>query len=98
MADRSPHQEKIIGRYYENRDDIMLARLGEIVSELYLSESDRKRGRLWKRAEQAMKALNVPSQLAQYITQQRDPEILARNLRDWLDSYKRAKPDRRKPQ
>ena len=92
MADYSPHQKKIIGRYYDRRDEIALARLGEIVSELYLAETDRKRDQLWKRAEQAMNALKVLPSLADHILRKRSPEILARNLRDWLASAKKPGP------
>jgi hypothetical protein len=89
MADYSPHQKKVIGQYYARRDEIALARLGEIVSELYLAATDRKRDQLWKRAEQAMKALKVPPRLADHILRRRDAEVLARNLRDWLASAKK---------
>ena len=33
MADRTPHQDRIVKRYYDNRDAIMLNRLGELVSQ-----------------------------------------------------------------
>ncbi len=90
MTEHSPYQKKVIGRYYDRRDEIALARLGEIVSELYLAETERKRDRLWKRAEQAMNALKVPPRLADHILQQRKPETLARNLRDWLKAAKKS--------
>jgi hypothetical protein len=31
-----------------------------------------------------MKALNVPASIAEHILTQRKPEVLARNLRNWL--------------
>ena len=92
MTDYTPHQKKIIERYYNHRDEIMLARLGEIVSELYLADSDTQRDRLWKRAEKAMTALQVPERVARHILERRDPEVLARNLSGWL---KKAEQPRR---
>ena len=86
MADYTPHQQKIIAGYYENRDEIMLARIGEIVSELYLADTDAKRDRLWDRAAKAMKGLKVSPRLAGHILTQRKPEILAHNLKTWLDA------------
>ena len=83
MPDYSRHQKKIIERYYDHRDDIALARLGDIVSELYLADSQRKRDLLWKRAEKAMIALKVKDTLRSTILQRRDPETLARRLREW---------------
>ena len=86
MADYTPHQEKVIKRYYDHRDEIMLAKLGEIVSDLYLADTQAKRDRLWDRAAKAMKGLEVQPTLVQHILSQRKPEVLARNLRVWLDA------------
>jgi hypothetical protein len=89
MPDYTPHQKKIIERYYDNRDQIMLERLGEIATDLYLAESPGARKRLWARAAKAMKALKVKPALMEHILAQEKPEILATNLRGWLDSGKK---------
>ena len=78
------HQKAIISRYYDNLDTITLAKLQEMVSELYLADSDKKRDRLWNRVAQAMNRLKIPSPIADHIVAQKDIEILARNLQDWL--------------
>jgi len=85
MADYSPHQKKIISRYYDNRDQIMLAKLQEIVTELYLADSESKQNRLWKRAESAMKSLKIPATQIAHLLEQKKPETLAHNLRLWLE-------------
>ena len=85
MPDYTPHQKRIIGAYYKNRDEIMLARLQEIVTELYLAENDAALNRLWSRADKAMRALHIPRSLVEHILAKRDPQVLARNLRRWLD-------------
>ena len=84
MPDYTRHQKKIIERYYDRRDEIMLGKLQEIVTELYLAETEAKRDQLWKRAEKAMKALKVPDTIAQNILSQAKPEILAKNVRQWM--------------
>ncbi|HWL95436.1 MAG TPA: hypothetical protein VNT79_18100 [Phycisphaerae bacterium] len=84
MADHTPHQRKIIDRYYENRDGIMLGKLSELVSELYLAETDKKREQLWKRVETAMKNLKVRDAIAAKILAERKPDLLANHLKDWL--------------
>ena len=84
MADLTPYQKKIVERYYDRRDEIMLSRLQELVSELYLAETDKKRNALWKRVEQAMANLKTPGPVAAHILRSRKPEILARNVEDWL--------------
>jgi hypothetical protein len=50
----SNHQRGIVNRYYQNRDTIALNTVGEIVSELYLVESAKKRDQLWSRASKAL--------------------------------------------
>jgi hypothetical protein len=86
MTEYTPHQKGIIRRYYDNRDRIMLARLGEIVTDLQLADTEAKIDRLWSRAEKAMKALKVPAGILEHILTQRNPEILAHNLRGWLQA------------
>jgi hypothetical protein len=80
----SNYQKKVISRYYENLDTIALTRLQELVSELYLADSDSKRDRLWKRVEQAIEKLAVPEQIKRHIVESRDLKVLAANLEQWL--------------
>lgn len=82
--DYTPHQQNIISGYYRNLDTIMLAKLQELVTELYLADTPVKRDRLWKRVEQAMTKLGIPAKLAEHILASKDIEILAANLQDWL--------------
>lgn len=86
MGDFTPHQRKIIERYYDRRDEIMLGRLQEIVTELYLAESQVRIDRLWERARKAMGSLKVPAGIVEHLLTKRDPETLARNLRGWLET------------
>ena len=89
MPDYTRHQKKIIERYYDRRDEIMLGKLQEIVTELYLAETQAKRDQLWKRAEKAMTALKVPDTIAQHILTQAKPEILAKNVRQWREDARK---------
>ncbi len=87
MADLSPHQKRIVDRYYQHRDTIMTSRLGELVTELYLAETDRQRDRLWTRAEKAMRNLEWKDAMVAHILNQRRPEILAEHLNDWMKGH-----------
>jgi hypothetical protein len=79
------HQRKIIERYYENLDTIMLTKLQELVSEIYLAEGrKRKLDQLWDRAGKAMANIGVPPEIKAHILAKRSPEILAKNIEDWL--------------
>ncbi len=83
------HQLGIISNYYEHLDTIMLTKLQELVSELYLADTAKKRDRLWQRVSQAMDKLKIPPAIAEHIMAEKDVQILARNLQDWL---KHAQP------
>jgi len=84
MAEFTPHQRKIIDRYYSQRDAIMLSRLQELAGELYLADTPAKQDRLWKRVDAALANLKVAPALRSHIVASRDPAILARNLKDLL--------------
>jgi hypothetical protein len=64
----------------------MLQRLSELVTELYLADTEPKRKRLWERAEKAMGQLEIPAEIIGHIVEKRRVEILAKNLQDWLKS------------
>ncbi len=83
MGDFSSYQKKVINRYYDNRDDIMITKLSEIVTELYLADTAAKQDRLWKRAETAMKNLKIKDHHIAHIMEQRNVEVLAKHLKDW---------------
>jgi hypothetical protein len=76
MADYTPHQQKIIERYYRNRDHLAEQRLAELVSEVYLA-SGKKLDQLWKQVEVSLNKLNLPPSRVEHLMAQRDPELLA---------------------
>jgi len=80
MAKSRSRQEKIISNYYRNRNEIMLQRLGEIVSEICVVESEGRRRQLWQRAEKALRNLETPEREIARILDSRSPETLAKFL------------------
>lgn len=78
------YQKKVISNYYQNLDTIALTRLQELVSELYLADTETKRQKLWQRVDQALEKLGIPAPLKQHILHSRDVKILASNLEQWL--------------
>jgi len=84
QQDYSAHQQRIITKYYNQLDTIMLQKLQELVGELYLASTDTKRNRLWERVHKAMLNLKLPDQLVEHIMAKKDVEVLARNLQEWL--------------
>ena len=81
---RSEYQNKLISNYYENLDTIMLQKLSELVTELYLAETPAKKKLLWQRAHKAMLKLKIKPAIIDHIMANKDVEILAKNLNDWL--------------
>ena len=77
MADFSPHQQKIIKRYYNNYDAIASQRLAELVGELYLTDGEKKRDKLWVRVAELLTKLEFPASRVEHLLQRRDPALLA---------------------
>ncbi len=77
MAERdySPYQQKIIKRYYDNRDTSQLQRLAELATEIYLAEG-KKRERLWTQVAQTLTRLGLPESRVQHVLDKRDPALL----------------------
>ncbi len=83
MAERSRHQQRIIKRYYDNREAISLQRLSELVTELYLAEG-KGRDRQWKYIIAALEKLDVkPSRIA-HLRDQDAPQLLAKLVEELM--------------
>jgi len=87
----SQYQKSVITGYYNNLDTIMLQKLGELVTELYLAETQAKKDRLWDRVHKAMVKLKIPPAIIDHIMKQQDVEILAKNLQDWQSGKNKGK-------
>ena len=59
MAQLTRHQQSIVKRYYDNLETVLLQRLGEQVTDLYLAEG-KKRAKLWESIESSLAKLEVP--------------------------------------
>jgi hypothetical protein len=79
MSYRTPYQEKVIKRYYENRDDIMTNKLAMLITDLYLSEG-KKRQQIWKRIAAALTNLKVPQSQIDHLISQDNPALLAKYI------------------
>ena len=77
--DRTPYQEKIIKRYYDNRSDLMQQKLSELVTDLYLAEG-KKRTQVWKRIATALENLKVPAAQIEALVAADNPAQLAKFL------------------
>ena len=87
----SQYQKSVISGYCINLDTIMLQKLGELVTELYLADTQAKKSRLWDRVHKAMVKLKVPLAIIDHIMKKQDVEILAKNLQDWQGGKNKGK-------
>jgi len=87
----SKYQKSVISGYYNNLDSIMLQKLGELVTDLYLADTQTKKDRLWDRAHKAMVKLKIPPAIIDHIMKKQDVEILAKNLQDWQGGKNKGK-------
>jgi hypothetical protein len=87
----SQYQKSVISGYYNNLDTIMLQKLGELVTELYLADTQARQDRLWERAHKAMVKLKIPPAIIDHIMKKQDVEILAKNIQDWQGGKNKRK-------
>ena len=77
----TPHQQKIIRRYYDNLGTIKTERLAELVGELYLAEG-KKKAKLWTQAGEVMRKLGVPAARVEHLLKQQKPELIAEVVKE----------------
>ena len=79
MPKRSAYQERIIRHYSQNQDSIMLQRLGELVTDLYLAEGKTREG-LDEDHHQRWRSWEIAPERIEYVTKADNPELLAKLL------------------
>ena len=79
----SKYQQKIIQRYYDNREAVSLQRLQELVTELYLAEG-KGRERQWKYIVAALEKLGVGQERIDHLRKQDDPKLLAKLVEEFM--------------
>jgi hypothetical protein len=77
----TPHQQKIIKRYYDNQDVLKHQRLAELVGELYLAEG-KKKAKAWADAAAAMVKLGVPQSRVDHLVKQANPALVAELVKE----------------
>ncbi|MDX2132337.1 MAG: hypothetical protein SFY69_09820 [Planctomycetota bacterium] len=73
----SPYQMGIVKRFYEHRSTVLVGRLAELVSDLYVAGDEKTRERLWKAARDTLRKAGVDEADAQSIYAERRLQDLA---------------------
>lgn len=76
MAEYTKYQQKVIKNYYDNKDNIALQRVQELVTDLYLAEG-KKREKVWESLESNLGKLNVKADTIAHLKKQNKPELVA---------------------
>jgi hypothetical protein len=75
--ERTRYQEQIIRRYYRNLDAMRAQRLQELVGDVYLATTEKRRTTLWAKAGELLAASGMPPAEVEAIVAARDVEALA---------------------
>lgn len=76
----SPHQRKLIQRYYRNLDAIRTQKLSELVTEIYLATTPKRLDSLWGRAAKLLDEKDADAEhvaAVKALLESRDVEALA---------------------
>ncbi|MDN3513188.1 MAG: hypothetical protein NG747_02170 [Candidatus Brocadia sp.] len=76
----SPYQQKVIRNFYENKDLRLIQKLGELVSDLYLETSEKKKDTGWKKIRKMLLDLKVHPNEAEYLTKDKNLAVISKKL------------------
>ena len=76
----TPYQQKVIRRFYENKDLRLIQKLGELVSNLYVETSDKKRESGWKRIKDILVDLKVHPHEVEFLTKDKNLTVISKKL------------------
>jgi hypothetical protein len=75
--DYTPYQRRVIRNHYRNRDAAREQRLAELVTEVYLATTPRKKDQLWERVRKLLEEEGIAPPEIERIVGSRDAEALA---------------------
>jgi hypothetical protein len=79
LEDYTRHQQKIIKNFYDNREDIALQRVQELITELYLAEG-KKREKIWDQISGHLQKMGTPPDRIAHFRAQDNPELVAARI------------------
>lgn len=80
MPDRdyTPYQRKVISRYYKNQDTMRGQKISEMISEIFLAGTPKKKETLWAKMRKLLEDGGLPAPEVERIVSSQDVEALAR--------------------
>ena len=74
------YQKKIIRNFYENKDIRLIQKLGELVSNLYLETSEKKRASGWSKIKKILVDLKVHPHEIEHLTRDKNIALISKKL------------------
>ena len=76
----TPYQRKVIKGFYDNKDLRLIQKLGELVSNLYIETSEKKKETGWKKIEKMLTDLKVHPHEVGYLTKDKNLSMISKKL------------------
>lgn len=76
----SEYQKKVIRNFYDNKDLRLVQKLGELVSNLYLETSEKKKETGWKKIKKMLTDLKVHPGEVEYLTKDKNLSTISKKL------------------
>ena len=76
----SQYQKKVIKSFYDNKEIRLVQKLGELVSNLYIETSEKKKETGWKRIRKMLTDLKVHPGEVEYLTKDKDLSMISKKL------------------
>ena len=76
----SEYQKKVIRNFYDNKDLRLVQKLGELVTNLYLETSEKKKETGWKKIEKMLTDLKVHPGEVEYLTKDKTLSLISKKL------------------
>jgi len=74
------YQRKVIKNFYDNKDLRLIQKLGELVSNLYVETSEKKKESGWKRIKKMLVDLKVYPHEVEYLTKDKNLSMISKKL------------------
>ena len=74
------YQKKVIRNFYDNKDLRLVQRLGELISNLFLETSEKKKETGWKKIKKMLTDLKVHPGEVEYLTKGKNLSLISKKL------------------
>ena len=74
------YQKKVIRNFYENKDLRLVQKLGELISDMYLETSEKKRESGWNKIRKMLVDLKVHPNEIEFLTKDKNLAVISKKL------------------